>query len=504
MSVINKKAFEQCFRYFKSYVEMYSGSDFKGFDNYFLKKEEGYKYKVYEAAHNSLNLDSWKQEDIGKGYIAECFKSAYKHKENLVFYRSDNKTELQIEKNIKETETLLYNLYLTEENEKSFKKAADLFGARYDFIAYLFFIKDKERFLPISPKRFEEAFKLFGIEISLQYNCSWENYSEYLSLIAHIKNEFQNQSGIKINLLDAHSFVWMVNQSKKHFITKETWIKILNDSTLLTPNDIDFIKDFYNAPQHTSTCSEMSKKTGVPVSIYNLSIGKAGKRIAKHLNFHPNLREEGGERGWSVLFRGHYREDHLFMWQVKPELVNALENVYSELRLNQNIISNIKKNKTALVAEFEADNEEKLEINLNETNIKSDFKEFVGVPREKPELIETKHGKRYKRDKQRSINALHRANYSCEYDVTHKSFLRKSANVNYTESHHLVPMAFQEQFSVTLDTEANIVSLCSNCHNQIHYGQGADKLIEALYTLRKEALENEGIVITLDQLLAMY
>lgn len=49
-------------------------------------------------------------------------------------------------------------------------------------------------------------------------------------------------------------------------------------------------------------------------------------------------------------------------------------------------------------------------------------------------------------------------------------------------------MAFSEQFNVSLDVEENIVSLCSNSHNQIHYGADADKLIEKLYEERKDAL----------------
>ena len=57
-------------------------------------------------------------------------------------------------------------------------------------------------------------------------------------------------------------------------------------------------------------------------------------------------------------------------------------------------------------------------------------------------------------------------------------------------------MAFSEQFNVSLDVEENIVSLCSNCHNQIHYGADADKLIEKLYEERKDALASVGIIIT--------
>lgn len=92
----------------------------------------------------------------------------------------------------------------------------------------------------------------------------------------------------------------------------------------------------------------------------------------------------------------------------------------------------------------------------------------------------------------------------CEINSDHPTFIRKNSGKNYTEPHHLVPMAFSEQFNVSLDVEENIVSLCSNCHNQIHYGADADKLIEKLYEERKDALASVGIIITLEQLLSMY
>ena len=41
---------------------------------------------------------------------------------------------------------------------------------------------------------------------------------------------------------------------------------------------------------------------------------------------------------------------------------------------------------------------------------------------------------------------------------------------NYTEQHHLIPMAYSDKFEVSLDVEVSIVSLCSTCHNHIHYG----------------------------------
>ncbi len=62
----------------------------------------------------------------------------------------------------------------------------------------------------------------------------------------------------------------------------------------------------------------------------------------------------------------------------------------------------------------------------------------------------------------------------------------------------------QDQFDVSLDVEENIISLCSNCHNEIHYGENADRLVRELYGKRKEHLEKVGIVVSEENLLAMY
>lgn len=84
------------------------------------------------------------------------------------------------------------------------------------------------------------------------------------------------------------------------------------------------------------------------------------------------------------------------------------------------------------------------------------------------------------------------------------TFLRKNSGKPYTEPHHLIPMAFSDEFPVSLDVEENIVSLCSNCHNHIHYGQGAEELLKKLYLERRDALKSVGLEISLDQLLGFY
>lgn len=110
----------------------------------------------------------------------------------------------------------------------------------------------------------------------------------------------------------------------------------------------------------------------------------------------------------------------------------------------------------------------------------------------------------YPRNPQTAENALLYANDTCEINPNHPSFLRRNSDRPYMEAHHLVPLSCFEQFDTSLDVEANIVCLCSNCHREIHYGKYAEFLIRKLYRARKKHLQKAGISITLAQLLQMY
>ena len=112
--------------------------------------------------------------------------------------------------------------------------------------------------------------------------------------------------------------------------------------------------------------------------------------------------------------------------------------------------------------------------------------------------------KTYIRDRKVAINALKKANHKCEVDSEHEVFLRRNVEVGYTESHHLVPMAYSDIFDVSLDVEENIVSLCSHCHNLLHYGKEFERVLEQLYYERVNHLNKVGIYISFDQLREMY
>ena len=110
----------------------------------------------------------------------------------------------------------------------------------------------------------------------------------------------------------------------------------------------------------------------------------------------------------------------------------------------------------------------------------------------------------YPRDSRRKISALKRAGFVCEYDSTHVSFISRSTGKPYMEPHHLIPLEYWASFENDIDVEANIVCLCSNCHNEIHYGVESERIVKALYEKRKKELCSAGLEISFEVLMKMY
>lgn len=103
-----------------------------------------------------------------------------------------------------------------------------------------------------------------------------------------------------------------------------------------------------------------------------------------------------------------------------------------------------------------------------------------------------------------AINAIVKANYLCEVNNNHLSFIRKTNEKNYTEAHHLIPLRFQKDFQYNLDVPANMISLCSNCHNNLHYGADIKELLDKLYLMKKEELKKYKIDCGIDKLYEYY
>ncbi len=131
-------------------------------------------------------------------------------------------------------------------------------------------------------------------------------------------------------------------------------------------------------------------------------------------------------------------------------------------------------------------------------------------PSKKKAPIKGKSGKALvPRSKIASERALMLANYRCENNQNHTSFLSKRTNTNYVEAHHLIPLShyYDDEYNHSIDVSSNIVSLCPTCHKCIHLGNDEEKLsilIKLLSDERKKRLSDAGILVDIEGLRSLY
>lgn len=113
---------------------------------------------------------------------------------------------------------------------------------------------------------------------------------------------------------------------------------------------------------------------------------------------------------------------------------------------------------------------------------------------------------KYPRSPNVALNALKAANYTCEANPNHTTFISVSGNP-FAECHHLIPVSLQSNFpDASLDVKENVVVLCPNCHRLVHYGIDQEKrgLLDVLWNTRNEGLSRREISVTYEEFLGIY
>ncbi len=356
---------------FEEFKELISKKDNKPFMTFkssdFIDNNEDYKYSVYKEARENLGNKFWKPNDVGTGKIKRAVVSAIKTRvihnyqmtdNNLVDWRKkDNFTKRA---NSKKLEQIFFDLYKSKVKDRQAFEQLLNEGLSYQFIAYLFFIKDSNRFLPISQEQFDKIFGLIGLlDFKTRNNASWDNYNEFCNIIKQVR-DFLKTKDTNATLLDAHSFLWILgwqqteNQTKpsnisskddivtklettiqekdeKHKIdelSKSDWIIILQNREITTEYDLSIFQALYSFENHQAYASQIGLILGhtgkTPQSSINLEIGKYAKRIAKDFDIIFTIRSNEKFKYWDLFFKG-WEEGSFFMWKLKPEIVGALE-----------------------------------------------------------------------------------------------------------------------------------------------------------------------------------
>jgi hypothetical protein len=231
---LSELAFRQQFERFKKAVFLASKSEFRSFREGLPNKWEGYKDGIYTEGRKRLAWQSWTEEDVQSGIpivertikAIEIEKTPEMKGSNLVDWdsrygpeRKSHKKLIEALGNNAQAHTfgeVLYGLYRDELPEAEvFGRFVQLAGRRYDLPAYLFFLKDWDRFMPISPTTFDKAFELLGINLQTSKHCSWENYTQFNDAMRSIQESLSSVTGLEdIRMIDAHSFCWMLVRLK--------------------------------------------------------------------------------------------------------------------------------------------------------------------------------------------------------------------------------------------------------------------------------------------------
>ena len=108
-------------------------------------------------------------------------------------------------------------------------------------------------------------------------------------------------------------------------IDKETFLVILQDNKILRTDDLLIFQTIYSLDKQEASATDLARIIGWTDK--NAVIGRIvglGKRILKKYNIKQRERRDGSKSFWDFFFTGYYKE-RFFIYQLKPELKEALE-----------------------------------------------------------------------------------------------------------------------------------------------------------------------------------
>lgn len=427
------------------------------FDQGFFKITEGYKYEVYDTCREILDFENWTPEMFGTTELTDRILQVFKKGKNLInFYTNDFRKK--IEGDPGKAQSVIFDLYRGEDDYTAFRNFTSFFGKQYSKTAFLFFLKDRDKYLPIKPELFRKWLTLLGIDNSCTYGLTWDHYMEFIHIIKHIRERIDPMFDGPVSLLDAHSFVWCMYLLEEDFaladseyvdysdgeihVSKDQWVDILRADILKEPY-IDTLYKFFLAPDHTTTCSELGALEQVNSSTYIAPVVQMSRAVADYLNLPSLQRGDGTGRWWPVLFLGRRLLDGHFEWRVRPELVQALEETSKEqiedcrYQLEERQLE-ILDTDEVFVKAYEASSQE---TRIYRTEIR-----------------------RIQRNPYVSEWAKRREDGICLLCGNEGPFKEDRTGRAFLETHHIISLA-----DGGADSIYNVAALCPNCHRKMHH-----------------------------------
>lgn len=224
-------SFGKAFDRFQELIIEKSGHPFTTFDEGLIAVWEDYKPRLRDRALSLLQHGEWSDSEIGSGAILRRIIRAIEIQDshsnlinNLVFWQNrfghanrDHRVLLEAEQSGKlrrEIEGFAFRLYRDDGIDEGavFDRLSELTSAKYPLVAYLFFLKDMDRFMPIQPTGFDRAFRALDMDFSTLRQCNWTNYVQYNETLQTLRPLIAVAASLKdVRLVDAHSFCWVLS-----------------------------------------------------------------------------------------------------------------------------------------------------------------------------------------------------------------------------------------------------------------------------------------------------
>ncbi|WP_027406199.1 hypothetical protein [Anaerovibrio sp. RM50] len=176
---------------------------------YYLELE-GYKLSMAATFRMKWLAKKFTPEDIGSGKIAKFIDENFqKTVNNLAFWINIDNLKQYLVSKPDEAEKLVYDVFTSTDAEMAFNNLAEKVR-NYDVVAALFFLRDRNQFMPLAPSHFDKIFDDLGIDFKTSGNITYENYTEYNSILQQIRKHISERLGIETSLLDTHSLLWTI------------------------------------------------------------------------------------------------------------------------------------------------------------------------------------------------------------------------------------------------------------------------------------------------------
>jgi 5-methylcytosine-specific restriction protein A len=238
-------------------------------------------------------------------------------------------------------------------------------------------------------------------------------------------------------------------------LTKDQFKEILQDSSITKQMDIQLFQTLYSFDGHKYCAGELGRHMGFlgmnPSAPLNSEIGRYAKRIAQKYDIEYSVRIKQKYKFWDLFFNGWVENKH-FVWQLKPNLVAAIE----ELQM---------------LGEVD-----------EPTEIPRDFASVLTEGAKRSIIVNA-----YERNQRaRKLCIEH---HGCSCVVCNFNFYREYGEIgaNYIHVHHLIPLSLIGKDYV-VNPIADLVPVCPNCHAMLHN----DENLLTIEDLRTRILNAKG------------